>query len=83
MGLFYKNRGTDSKVEQSASPGQGLRLDICINYLAGDNDTARKGYKRGATFVTKIILAERDAQIDAEQDDGPTGKIYKDTHSCT
>ena len=35
------------------------------------------------TSVTKTMLAERDAQIDAEQDDGPTGKIYKDTHSCT
>lgn len=59
--------------------GKKLRLDICINYLADDNDPARKGDKRGATSVTKAMLVERDAQIDAEQSSGQPS-LWRDVY---
>lgn len=57
-------------LHQGKAKGKKLRLDICINYSAGDNDPARRGDKRGATSVTKKMLAEGDAQLDAEQSSG-------------
>ncbi len=49
--------------------GKKIKLDICVNYLADYNEP-RAGEKRGATSVTKTMLADRDAQIDAEQSSG-------------
>lgn len=62
--------------------GKKLRLDICINYLADDNEPtlSRRGEKRGTTSVTKTMLAERDVQIDAEQSSGqysPWRNVYR------
>lgn len=49
--------------------GKKIKLDICVNYLADDNEP-RGGEKRGSASVTKTMLADRDAQIDAEQSSG-------------
>jgi len=40
--------------------GKKLRLEFAINYIAEDPTPSRKGDKRGATSVTKTMLAEQD-----------------------
>jgi len=54
------------------SQRQKLRLDICINYLVDDTESGplRNGKKWGTTSVTKTMLTEREARIDAEQSSG-------------
>ncbi|EGD96536.1 hypothetical protein TESG_03976, partial [Trichophyton tonsurans CBS 112818] len=63
--------------------GKKLRLDISINYIAGDTALSRKGNKRGTGSVTKTMLAEQDAQIDAECSSGGPSvwrDVYKKMH---
>ncbi|CAI7611190.1 unnamed protein product [Penicillium pancosmium] len=53
------------------SRGKELTLKICFNFV-DERQTpptaGRKGEKRGKSSVTKRMLEERDAQLDAEQD---------------
>ncbi|EED11616.1 conserved hypothetical protein [Talaromyces stipitatus ATCC 10500] len=52
--------------------GKKLRLDVCVNYVADDNEqsSTRNGEKRNTRSVTNAMLAEREARIDAEQSSG-------------
>ncbi|KAI7978756.1 hypothetical protein EIK77_000319 [Talaromyces pinophilus] len=52
--------------------GKKLKLDVCVNYVADDNDqsSTRNGEKRNTRSVTNAMLAEREARIDAEQSSG-------------
>jgi hypothetical protein len=52
--------------------GKKLKLDVCVNYVADDNDqsSTRNGEKRNTRSVTNAMLAEREARIDAEQNSG-------------
>jgi hypothetical protein len=53
------------------SHGKELTLKICFNYVDERHSpptAGRKGEKRGKSSVTKRMLEERDAQLDAEQD---------------
>lgn len=53
------------------SRGKELTLKICFNYVDERHSSltaGRKGEKRGKSSVTKKMLEEREAQLDAEQD---------------
>lgn len=52
--------------------GKKLKLGISISYIGDDNDPSpsRKGDKRGTRSVTKTMLAERDAQLNADHSSG-------------
>ncbi|KAJ5240563.1 uncharacterized protein N7469_002154 [Penicillium citrinum] len=53
------------------SRGKELTLKICFNYVDerhSPTTAGRPGEKRGKSSVTKRMLEERDAQLDAEQD---------------
>ncbi|CAG7980453.1 unnamed protein product [Penicillium salamii] len=61
--------------------GKKVKLDICINYLADEDDIShsKRGDKRGNTSVTKTMLADREAQIDAEQSSGERS-VWRDVY---
>lgn len=52
--------------------GKKLKLDVCVNYVADENDqsSTRNGEKRNTRSITNAMLAEREARIDAEQSSG-------------
>jgi hypothetical protein len=52
--------------------GKKLKLDVCVNYVADDNNQAsiRNGEKRNTRSITNAMLADREARIDAEQSSG-------------
>ncbi|KAJ5471950.1 hypothetical protein N7539_008519 [Penicillium diatomitis] len=49
--------------------GKRLTLRVCFNYIEDCNSLSagRKGEKRGKSSVTKRMLEDRDAQLDAEE----------------
>ncbi|KAJ5828207.1 uncharacterized protein N7525_006460 [Penicillium rubens] len=49
--------------------GKRLTLKICFNYIEDCNSPplGRKGEKRGKSSVTRSMLGDRDAQLDAEE----------------
>jgi hypothetical protein len=50
--------------------GKQIKLQISINYIEDSNASSSRGEKRASTSVTKRMMAERDAQIDAENVSG-------------
>ncbi|GCB25807.1 hypothetical protein AAWM_08692 [Aspergillus awamori] len=70
--LYFITEGLERQLLQWTNllrKGKKIKLEICVNYLA-DHNEPRAGEKRGATSVTKTMLADRDAQIDTEQASG-------------
>ncbi|GKZ33294.1 hypothetical protein AbraIFM66950_003136 [Aspergillus brasiliensis] len=70
--LYFITEGLERQLLQWTNllrKGKKIKLEICVNYLA-DHNEPRAGEKRGATSVTKTMLADRDAQIDTEQTSG-------------
>ncbi|KAK9612677.1 hypothetical protein V6Z94_010212 [Aspergillus fumigatus] len=64
----------------SRVPGKRLRLRISINYILDSDDSpSRSVDKRGPTSVTKGMLTERDAQIDAENVSGQRS-VWRDVY---
>ncbi|KAK2810293.1 hypothetical protein FQN50_003024 [Emmonsiellopsis sp. PD_5] len=59
--------------------GKKLRLYISINYIEDTNPSSRKTDKRGTSSVTKRMLAEQDAQADAEQTSGQPS-VWRDVY---
>lgn len=60
--------------------GKELRLRISINYIEdSDLSLSRASDKRGTTSVTKRMLTERDARIDAEYDSGKHS-VWRDVY---
>lgn len=60
--------------------GKKLKLYISINYIEdSDQPLLRTGDKRGTASVTKRMLSERDAQIDAEQASGQPS-VWRDVY---
>ena len=61
--------------------GKELRLKISINYIEDSNRTSsRKNDKRGSTSVTQRMLADREAQIDAEQHVSGQPSAWRDVY---
>lgn len=59
--------------------GKELRLQISVNYVE-DNPPPPRYDKRGKTWATKRMLADRDAQLDAEDTSGQPSiwrEVYK------
>lgn len=65
------------------SQGKQLRLSICFNYIEDRRSPAagRKGEKRGKSSVTKRMLDERDAQLDAEQNVSGQKPIWRSVYN--
>ncbi|OJD24353.1 hypothetical protein ACJ73_04288 [Blastomyces percursus] len=60
--------------------GKKLKLEISINYTTEDsNPAARKGDKRSSRSTTRTMLAEQDAQIDAECSSGHLS-VWRDVY---
>lgn len=61
--------------------GKMLRLDISVNYLVDDDNSSpfENGDKRNTRSVTKSMLAEPDAEIDAECSSGQPS-IWRDVY---
>ena len=59
--------------------GKELRLGICFSYVEDHQSptAGRKGEKRGKSSVTRRMLDERDAQLDAEQDASNLRPIWR------
>ncbi|EFW14609.1 conserved hypothetical protein [Coccidioides posadasii str. Silveira] len=76
--LWYHYRGAASQVGSLFRVGKKLRLGISFNYI--EESYPRKADKRGASSVTRRMLAEREAQIDAEHTSGQSSvwrEIYR------
>ncbi|CAG8325064.1 unnamed protein product [Penicillium salamii] len=66
------------------SRGKELTLKISFNYVDDRHSplaAGRKGEKRGKTSVTKRMLDERAAQIDAEQDASGERPIWRSVNN--
>jgi hypothetical protein len=65
------------------SQGKKLRLNICFNYVDDRRSPAasRKGDKRGKSSVTKRMLDERDAQLDAEEHASGQKPIWRSVYN--
>ena len=65
------------------SRGKKLRLLICFNYVDDRKSPAagRKGDKRGKSSVTRMMLEERDAQLDAEQNASGLKPIWRSVYN--
>lgn len=61
------------------SLGKKLRLQISINYIEDSGPLPSRSDKRGNSSVTKRMLAERDAQIDAEDASGQPS-VWRDVY---
>lgn len=67
----------------SFSQGKKLRLSICFNYVddRGSPASSRKGDKRGKPSVTKRMLDERDAQLDAEEHSSGQKPVWRSVYN--
>lgn len=63
--------------------GKELTLKICFNYVEEHHSSAagRKGEKRGKTSVSRKMLSERDAQLDAEQDSSGERPVWRGVYN--
>lgn len=59
--------------------GKKLRLQVSINYMDDRGPLPSRADKRGKSSVTKRMLADRDAQIDAEQVSGQHS-VWRDVY---
>ncbi|CAI7580189.1 unnamed protein product [Penicillium pancosmium] len=59
--------------------GKKLRLQISLNYIEDSGPLPSTTDKRGKSSVTKRMLADRDAQIDAEQASGQHS-VWRDVY---
>lgn len=59
--------------------GKRLTLRVCFNYVEDCNSPSagRKGEKRGKSSVTKRMLDDRDAQLDAEENECGQQSIWR------
>lgn len=62
--------------------GKKLRIQISINYIEDCDRTMFRGEKRGQSSVTKKMLEEREARIDAEQASGQHA-AWRDVYRIT
>lgn len=65
--------------EQLFHQGKKLRLCISINYIEHTDPPLSKTDKRGRSSITKRMLDEREAEIDAEHFSGPPS-IWRDVY---
>lgn len=63
--------------------GKELRLSICFSYVEDHQslNAGRKGEKRGKSSVTKRMLDERDAQLDAEQEASGQRPVWRSVYN--
>jgi hypothetical protein len=64
--------------------GKKLRLSISFNHIEDSHATratSRRGDKRGPTSVTHRMLAEREAQINAEEDTDRQPSVWRKVYS--
>jgi hypothetical protein len=63
--------------------GRELTLKICFNYVDDhpSSTAGRKGEKRGKTSVSRRMLSERDAQLDAEQDSSGQRPVWRSVYN--
>jgi hypothetical protein len=64
--------------------GKRLRVSISFNHIEDSHGTraiSRRGDKRGPTLVTHRMLAERGAQIDAEEDTDRQPSVWRKVYS--
>ncbi|KAJ5718818.1 uncharacterized protein N7483_009900 [Penicillium malachiteum] len=76
---FYKKLRTDFEFHCKE-----LTLKISFNYVDDRHSSpsaGRKGEKRGKSSVTKRMLGERDAQLDAEEDASSERSIWRSVYN--
>lgn len=64
--------------------GKKLRVDLSFNYIDSQppsGGTAKRGKKRGSS-ATQTMLADRDAQPDAEQEATGSASTWQEVHVC-